>query len=147
MSTKTEGNVALLRVEVVSLEGEIYSGVARSVQATGSQGGLGIYPNHAPLLTELVPGPVRIVQEDGQEEIVFVSSGILEVQPWVVTILADTVLRAKDIDEAEVLRAKERALALLQTQRADVDYAMAHAELLRVAGMLRTLQELRSHIR
>lgn len=147
MTTNTEQGAHTIRVEVVSLEGEVYSGLARFVQVTGSMGDLGIYPRHAPLLTAIAPGPVRIIAADGTEEIVFVSSGILEVQPWVVTILADTVVRGKDIDEVAVSQAKERALALLQTQHGDVDYALAHAELLRVAGMLRTLHELRTKLR
>ena len=136
-----------MHVDVVSLEEAIYSGLAESLQVTGIQGDLGIFPFHAPLLTELMPGPVRIVKAAKTEEVIFISGGLLEVQPDVVTILADTVLRGRDLDEAEAFKAAERAKAFLLEQKADIDYALARVELARAAGLLRTIREIRKQIR
>jgi len=100
---------ATIYVDIVSAEGELFSGAARAVFAAASQGDIGIYPRHAPLLTLLKPGEVRVQPPDGEEQHFFVGGGVLEVQPSKVTILADTALRAKDIDEAAALAAKQRA--------------------------------------
>ncbi|MAZ43579.1 MAG: F0F1 ATP synthase subunit epsilon [Legionellales bacterium] len=137
-----------IKVNIVSLEESIYSGEASWVQASCQKGDVGIYPGHAPYLTQLSPGPVRVVlSEHGHEDVVFVSGGILEVQPDVVTILADTVLRGTDMEEQALLKAKEEAARLLTEQKTDIDYSHAKAELLRAAAMLRTLKMLRKEIK
>jgi F-type H+-transporting ATPase subunit epsilon len=137
-----------IQVNIVSLEASIYSGAALSVQATCLKGDVGIYPGHAPFLTQLSPGPVRVVlSEEGEEDVVFVSGGILEVQPDVVTILADTVVRGADMEEQALIKAKDEAARLLSEQKTDIDYSQAKAELIRAAAMLRTLKMLRKEIK
>lgn len=136
-----------IRVEIVSAESHIFSGAAVMVIAAGVEGDLGITPGHAALLTTLQPGPVRILYEDKAEELIYVSGGILEVQPDVVTVLADTVVRAHDFNEAEVLKAKAQAEALLATQQTDFDYTMARAELARAAGMLRAIRSMKRELK
>lgn len=136
-----------LLVEIVSNEGLIFSGEATYVQVAGVQGDLGIAPKHAPLLTRLASGPVRVEMTDGEEELVFVSGGLLEVQPTTVTILADDVMRVADLNEEEAIKAKERAAAsILKHEEADFDYALAKAELARAAGILKTLGELKKQL-
>jgi len=132
-----------LHVDIVSAEAEIFSGTATMVFAPAEMGEVGIAPRHAPMLTRLKPGEVRVQTRDGTELFFFVSGGMLEVQPHVVTVLADTALRAKDIDEAAALKAKARAESMLADKKADVDYAKAQAELAQSIAQLRTLQKLR----
>jgi F-type H+-transporting ATPase subunit epsilon len=132
-----------IRVEIVSAEGEIFSGDATMVVAPGSQGDLGIYPRHAPLLTLLKAGEVRVQTPGGEEQVFYVGGGALEIQPNLVTVLADTALRAKDIDEAAALAAKQRAEEALKDRAGSVDYAEALAELARVAAQLKILERLR----
>jgi F-type H+-transporting ATPase subunit epsilon len=132
-----------IRVEIVSAEGEIFSGEASMVVAPGSQGDLGIYPRHAPLLTLLKAGEVRVQTPDGAEQVFYVGGGALEIQPHLVTVLADTALRAKDIDEAAALAAKQRAEEALRDRAGAIDQAEALAELARVAAQLRILERLR----
>lgn len=131
-----------VHVDIVSAEEEIYSGSAEMVVARGAQGDVGIMPRHTPLLTQLRPGQVRLIKGD-TEEVFYVSGGILEVQPHVVTVLADTALRAKDIDEAKAREAKERAERALKDQKAEMDYAAAQAELAEAVAQLRTLRKYR----
>lgn len=131
-----------LHVDIVSAEKEIYSGTAEMVFAPLETGEVGILPRHAPLLARLKPGEVRV--RTGTEELAFyVSGGLLEVQPHVVTVLADTALRARDLDEAAALKAKERAEEALRNRQADIDYARAQAELAEAIAQLRTIQRLR----
>ncbi len=131
-----------IHVDVVSAEREIFSGTAEMVFAPLVTGEVGILPRHAPLLAPLKPGEVRV--RTGHEELAFyVSGGMLEVQPHVVTVLADTALRAKDIDEASALKAKERAEEAMRNRRSDMDYARAQAELAQAVAQLRTLRKLR----
>ncbi|TDO97436.1 F0F1 ATP synthase subunit epsilon [Marinomonas balearica] len=130
--------------DIVSAEQEIFSGSVESLVAAGSFGDLGIMPGHAPLLTSLQPGPVRVVKENGEEELIFVSGGFLEVQPRKITVLADTAVRAHDLDEAEALEAKKHAQDLLEQQHADIDYGRATAELAEAVARLRTIDQLRS---
>lgn len=123
-------------VDVVSADREIYSGRAEMVVAPAEQGEVGVMPGHSPLVTRLHPGEVRI-QNEGSEEMIFVSGGFLEVQPSVVTVLADTAERAPDIDAAEAEAAKRRAEKALEEQTSDMELARAKAELAEAAARLR----------
>jgi F-type H+-transporting ATPase subunit epsilon len=136
-----------LHVDIVSAESAIYSGPATMVFAPAEMGEVGIAPRHAPLLTRLIPGEVRVQTQEGKEYSFFVSGGMLEVQPHVVTVLSDTALRAKDIDEAAALEARERAERTLADTKTDFDYAKAQAELAEAIAQLRTLQKLRERSR
>jgi len=132
-----------LHVDIVSAEAEIFSGTATMVFAPAEMGEVGIAPRHAPLLTRLKPGEVRVQTQGGQEEMFYVSGGMLEVQPHVVTVLADTAIRAHDLDEAQALEAKERAEKLLADKAADIDYARAQAELAESVAQLAAIRKLR----
>ena len=136
-----------LHVDIVSAETEIFSGTATMVYAPAEMGEVGIAPRHAPLLTRLKPGEVRVQTDGGEEQSFFVSGGLLEVQPHVVTVLADTAIRAADIDEAQALEAKERAEKMLADKTADIDYAKAQAELAQSVAQLRAIQKLREKSR
>jgi F-type H+-transporting ATPase subunit epsilon len=132
-----------IHVDIVSAEGQIYSGEASMVFVPGSQGELGIAPRHAPLLTTLKAGEVR-VQSEGQEELSFyVGGGSLEIQPNLVTVLADTAARARDLDEAAALAAKQRAEDAVRERTDKVDIAEAQAELARAVAQLRAIERLR----
>jgi F-type H+-transporting ATPase subunit epsilon len=132
-----------IHVDIVSAEGQIFSGEASMVFVPGSQGELGIAPRHAPLLTTLKAGEVR-VQADGQEEQSFyVGGGSLEIQPNLVTVLADTAARARDLDEAAALAAKQRAEDAVRERTDKLDIAEAQAELLRAVAQLRAIERLR----
>lgn len=128
---------------IVSAEQDIFSGLIEMVVATGSLGELGIKPGHAPLLSGIKPGPVRLILEGGEEEIFFASGGYIEVQPTAVTILADTAIRADNIDEAAATEAERKAQSELNDQRAEVDFARVSADLQEQAAMLRTVRKLR----
>ncbi len=130
-------------VDIVSAEGEIFSGSASMVFAPAVEGDVGIAPRHAPLLTKLRAGEVRVRDEQGQDAHYFVSGGILEIQPFKVTVLADAALRAKDLDEAAALEAKRRAEDALSQRRSDIDYAHAQAELAEAIAKLQMLERLR----
>ena len=132
-----------IHIHIVSAESEIFSGTANMVFAPAEMGGVGIAPRHTPLLTRLKPGEVR-VQMDGQDEQFFyVSGGILEIQPHVVTVLADTAIRATDLDEAAAIKAKERAERAMDDKQSDFDYAKAQAELAEAVAQLRTINSIR----
>jgi F-type H+-transporting ATPase subunit epsilon len=131
-----------IHVDIVSAEKEIYSGLAEMVFAPAEMGEVGIAPRHAQLITRLKPGEVR-VKTATEEFPFFVSGGLLEVQPHVVTVLADTAIRAKDIDEAAALQAKSRAEEALADKSGKIDYAKAQAELAEAVMQLRTLDRLR----
>lgn len=136
-----------MHVDVVSAEAEIFSGPATMLFAPGVMGELGIMPRHAPLLTRIKPGEVRVQTPDSEEELIFyVSGGMLEIQPQAVTVLADTALRAHDIDEAAALEAKERAEKLLEDQKDDVDYASASAELAEAMAQLQAISRLKKKV-
>ena len=128
---------------IVSAEEEIYSGQVEMVVATGTIGELGITPGHTPLLTGVKPGPVRLLSEEGNEEIFFASGGYIEVQPGAVTILADTALRASDIDEAAAVEAQKKAEQEQGDQSSDIDFTRVLADLQEQAAMLRTVRKLR----
>lgn len=133
-----------LHCDIVSAKEAIYSGSVQMLIARGRAGELGILPGHAPLLTQLHPGPVRVIKEGGEEEVFYVSGGMLEVQPHVVTILADTAVRADNIDEAAAIEARNAAMAALQNQKSEMDTGAALAALAEAAGQLRTLQQLKN---
>ena len=135
-----------IHVDIVSAEAEIFSGPAEMVFAPAEMGEVGIAPRHAPLLTRLKAGEVRVKNGD-DEQYFYVSGGVLEVQPHIVTVLADTALRARDIDEAKALEAKQRAEQALADRKADFDYAKAQAELAEAVAQLRTLQNLRKKLK
>jgi F-type H+-transporting ATPase subunit epsilon len=132
-----------IHVDIVSAEGEIFSGPAAMVFAPASEGELGIAPRHAPLLTLLKAGEVRVQTPEGEQQSFYVGGGALEVQPNKVTVLADTALRARDIDEAAALAAKQRAEEALRDKPGHITQAEALAELARAAAMLKVLERLR----
>jgi F-type H+-transporting ATPase subunit epsilon len=132
-----------IHVDIVSAEGAIHSGVAEMVYAPAVAGEVGIAPRHTQLVTRLRPGDVRVDKGDGEMEHFYVSGGILEVQPDVITVLADTAIRARDLDEASALEAKRRAEDALAGQIAQFEYAKAQAELAEAVAQLRTIDRLR----
>ncbi|MGH8538664.1 MAG: F0F1 ATP synthase subunit epsilon [Gammaproteobacteria bacterium] len=132
-----------IHVDIVSAEAEIYSGQAEMVFAPALMGEVGIAPGHTPMLTRLKPGEVRLKLSDGSEEAFYVSGGMLEVQPRMVTVLSDTAVRAHDIDEAAALEAKQRAEQMLSDRSAQIDYAKALAEYAEAAAQLQAIQRLR----
>lgn len=136
-----------IHVDIVSAEKALYSGSAEVVIAPGERGELGIHPRHTPLLTTLKPGTVRMKLPDQAEEVmIYVSGGILEVQPHVVTILSDTAIRGNDLDEAKALEAKRAAEDAMKTREASLDYAKAQAELAEAIAQLATIEKLRRKI-
>ena len=133
-----------LHVNIVSAEKLLYSGIAEVVIAPGVRGELGIYPRHTPLLTTLKPGSVRIkVPDQAEEEVIYVSGGILEVQPHIVTILSDTAIRGGDLDESKALEAKRAAEEAMKDKAATMDYAQAQAELAQAIAQLAAIKKLR----
>ena len=132
-----------LQVNVVSAEESIFSGRARFVVLPGENGELGIYPRHLPLITRIRPGSVRIRMEDGKEEFVFVAGGILEVQPGSVTVLSDTAIRGKDLDEEKANTAKRQAEEALKNAKTGFDVAMAQSELAVMAAQIAALRKFR----
>jgi F-type H+-transporting ATPase subunit epsilon len=134
---------ATIQVDIVSAEGEIFSGPATELFAPASQGELGIHPRHAPLLTLLKAGEVRVKTADGSEQSFFVGGGALEVQPHKVTVLADTALRAKDLDEAAAVAAKQRAEEALKSSGDKITQAEALADLSRQIAQLKMIERLR----
>jgi F-type H+-transporting ATPase subunit epsilon len=132
-----------IHVDIVSAEGQIFAGEVTRLFVPGSQGELGIYPRHAPLLTTLAAGVVRVETEGQDEQSFYVGGGALEVQPHLVTILADTAARAKDLDEAAALEAKQRAEEAVRNRGDKVDVAEAQAELLRAVAQLRAIAQMR----
>ena len=136
--------MSTIHVDVVSAETLIFSGEAKFVALPGESGELGILPRHTPLITRIKPGTVRIEKTDGSEEFIFVAGGILEVQPNVVTVLADTAIRGKDLDEAKAEEAKKRAEEALRNKDATIDYAVAQAELISAVAQLAAIRKLRA---
>ncbi|MBR9909939.1 MAG: F0F1 ATP synthase subunit epsilon [Gammaproteobacteria bacterium] len=129
--------------DIVSAEEEIFSGLVEMIIAAGTEGDVGISYGHAPLLTALQPGPIRIIKAGGEEEVFYVSGGYLEVQPYLVSVLADTALRANDMDEAAALEAKRAAEQALANQSSELDYSRAAIQLAEAAAQLRTIQAIR----
>jgi F-type H+-transporting ATPase subunit epsilon len=135
--------MATIHVDIVSAEGEIFSGEASMVFAPAVMGEIGIAPRHAPLLTTLKPGEVRVQTPGGEEQFFYVGGGAIEIQPHLVTVLADTALRAKDLDEAAAMQAMQRAQEALKNRTDAVDAAELQAELARAAVQMKMLQKLR----
>ena len=134
---------ATMQCHIVSAEEEIFSGRIAMLSVTGTLGELGILPGHAPLLTGIRPGPVRLRDEAGEEDVFYASGGYLEVQPGIVTVLADTALRADDIDEAAATEARQEAERALAEAAAELDYGRVEAQLAAASAQQRTLEELR----
>ncbi|HFB63902.1 MAG TPA: F0F1 ATP synthase subunit epsilon [Aeromonadales bacterium] len=132
-----------VHLDIASAEEQLFSGLVEMIIANGTMGELGIVYNHAPLLTSLKPGPVRIVKQGGEEEVFYVSGGMLEVQPYLVTILADSASRADDMDEAAALEAKAEAEKHLKDQSDKIEYSKATVELAEAIAQLRTIQALK----
>lgn len=136
-----------IRCDIVSAHEEIFSGDVAMVFATGIAGELGISPRHAPLITELKPGPVRVQDSAGEEQFYFVTGGIIEVQPHVVTVLADTVMRGEDLDQAAAEIAKAEAERELADRTGDMEIAEAQAKLLEAVAQLQAMERLRKHLK
>ena len=135
-----------IQCDIVSAHEEIFSGEAAMIFATGAVGELGITPRHAPLITQLKPGPVRVQTPDGEEAFFFVGGGILEVMPHIVTVLADTAVRADDLDEAAAARAKEEAERELADRTGEMEVAEAQAKLAEAIAQLQALERLRKNV-
>ena len=132
-----------MHVDIVSAQNEIYSGTVIECYAPAEMGEVGIHPRHTPLMTKLKPGEVRVITQEGDVKHFFVSGGILEIQPHVVTILSDTAMRAADLDEAAAMEAKAKAEAAIKDHDSDMDYARAKAELAEAAAMIETIRKRR----
>ncbi len=132
-----------IHVEIVSAEEQIFSGEAEMVYAPAIMGEVGIAPRHTPLISPLKPGEVRLDMGDGKEEFFFISGGILEIQPHMVTVLSDTAIRADDLNEAAALEAKKRAEAALEDQKSDLDVAKARAEIASAAAQIAAIKKWR----
>jgi F-type H+-transporting ATPase subunit epsilon len=139
--------MSTIKVDVVSAEEEIFHGEAKLVVATGEMGELGIAPRHTPLITRLRPGQVRVILADDSEQFFYVSGGILEVQPSVVTVLADTAIRAKDLDEASAKQAREEAERALANRTDALEVAEAQAQLAQAMAQLQALERLRKNLK
>ena len=139
--------MATIQCDIVSAQEEIFSGKASMVFATGVVGELGISPRHAPLITQLKPGPIRVQKPDGEEEFYFVGGGILEVQPHIITVLADTAVRGADLDEAAAQKAKEEAERELADRTGEMEVAEAQAKLSEAIAQLQALERFRKKMK
>ena len=136
-----------VHIDVVSAEESIFSGEAEFVVAPAGAGEVGIYPQHAPMITTIKPGALRIKQTAEKEEtVIYISGGVLEVQPGLVTVLADTAIRGQDLDEAKAIAAKEAAEEALKNRSAEIDYAKAQAELAEAVAQIQAIQKLRKSV-
>ncbi|MBT8061462.1 MAG: F0F1 ATP synthase subunit epsilon [Gammaproteobacteria bacterium] len=136
-----------IQCDIVSAQDAIWSGEAAQVFATGVSGELGIYPRHTPLITQLKPGPVRVVDEAGEEQFFFVGGGIIEVQPHMVTVLADTAARGEDLDAASAQKAKEEAERAIADRTGEMEVAEAQAKLAEAIAQLQALEQLRKKVK
>lgn len=143
MSMRQDEMAITTQLNIVSAEGEIFSGVVESITATGEYGELGIIPGHAPLLTVLRPGEVQFTRQGGEKESYYVSGGMLEVQPYVTTILADHAIRADNLDEEAAIASQKHAQEAIASQDADIEYSVSVVELARAAAQIRIIQKLR----
>lgn len=133
--------------DIVSAQDEIWSGQAAQVFATGVSGELGIYPRHTPLITQLKPGSVRVVDDQGEEQLFFVGGGIIEIQPHIVTVLADTAMRGDDLDEAAAQKSKEEAERAIADRTGELEVAEAQAKLAEAVAQLQAMEHLRKNLR
>ncbi|GLS84789.1 F0F1 ATP synthase subunit epsilon [Paraferrimonas haliotis] len=136
-----------VHLDVVSAEKAIFSGRVEHLQVTGSEGEIGVKPGHAPLLTTIKPGMVRLVKQNGEEEVIYLSGGVLEVQPSSVSILADVALRADEIDQQAAEKAKRQAEEAIANAGADFNYAEAAIELASAVAQLRAIEQIKKHTR
>jgi F-type H+-transporting ATPase subunit epsilon len=133
-----------VHIDVVSAEASIFSGEAEFVVAPAGAGEVGIYPNHAPMITTIKPGALRIkLSSQAEETLIFISGGMLEVQPGLITVLADTAIRGHDLDEAKAIAAKEAAMEAMKNRSSDIDYAKAQAELAEAIAQIQAIEKLR----
>lgn len=132
-----------IHCDIVSAEEELFSGLAEMVVASGEMGNLGVGYGHSPLLTRLIPGPIRVIKNGGEEEVYYISGGYLEVQPGVVSVLADTAIRAHDVDEAAANEAVKQAQATIANQAGDFDYSQAATRLAEATAQLRTIEQIK----
>lgn len=135
-----------IQIDVVSAEESIFSGEAAFIVAPALMGEVGIYPRHTPMLTSIKPGALRIQLENGEEQLIFISGGILEVQPGLVTVLADTAIRGADLDEAKALEVKRLAEETLKSNSSEVNYAAAQVELAEAMAQLQAIAKLRKNV-
>ena len=144
---QSEDMAITTHLDIISAEREIFSGIVEMIVATGELGEIGIVPGHAPLLTILKPGEIRLTIPGGKEEIFYVSGGMLEVQPYYVTVLADEVERAENIDEAAALASIARANEVIANKSTEMDYSVAMTELTEALAQIRVLQKLRKTVK
>ena len=138
---------ATLRLDIVSAEQAIFSGETEMVLVTGEMGEIGVAPGHSPLITSIKPGEITAILPNKAEEVFYVKGGMLEIQPYVVTVLADTIIRAADLDEVAALQAKELAEQRLAQKGSDIDFARANAELAEALAQIRAIQKLRKQLK
>ena len=139
--------MSTMHLDIVSAEEEIFSGNVKNIVAAAVMGEVGIYPKHTPMITPLKPGEIKIITEEDEEQLFFVSGGVLEVQPNIVTILADTAIRGEDLDEAKAAESKKRAEEALADKSDNIDAAKALAELAQAAAQLKMIESLRKNIK
>jgi|TARA_B110000014_G_C19901409_1_gene466388 F-type H+-transporting ATPase subunit epsilon len=139
--------MSTMHLDIVSAEEEIFSGNVKNIVAAAMMGEVGIYPKHTPMITPLKPGEIKIITEEDEEQLFFVSGGVLEVQPNIVTILADTAIRGEDLDEAKAAESKKRAEEALADKSDNIDAAKALAELAQAAAQLKMIESLRKNIK
>ncbi|MBT7543287.1 MAG: F0F1 ATP synthase subunit epsilon [Gammaproteobacteria bacterium] len=139
--------MSIMHLDIVSAEEEIFSGNVKNIVAAAIMGEVGIYPKHTPMITPLKPGEIKIITEEDEEQLYFVSGGVLEVQPNIVTILADTAIRGEDLDEAKAAESKKRAEEALADKSDNIDAAKALAELAQAAAQLKMIESLRKNIK
>jgi F-type H+-transporting ATPase subunit epsilon len=139
--------MSIMHLDIVSAEEEIFSGNVKNIVAAAMMGEVGIYPKHTPMITPLKPGEIKIITEEDEEQLYFVSGGVLEVQPNIVTILADTAIRGEDLDEAKAAESKKRAEEALADKSDNIDAAKALAELAQAAAQLKMIESLRKNIK
>lgn len=135
--------MSIMHLDIVSAEEEIFSGNVKNIIAAAMMGEVGIYPQHTPMITPLKPGEVKVISEEGEEHLFFISGGVLEVQPNIVTVLADTAIRGEDLDEAKAAESKKRAEEALADKSENIDAAKALSELAQAAAQLKMIESLR----
>jgi F-type H+-transporting ATPase subunit epsilon len=135
--------MSIMHLDIVSAEEEIFSGNVKNIIASAIMGEVGIYPKHTPMITPLKPGEVKIIPEENEEKLFFISGGVIEVQPDIVTVLADTAIRGKDLDEAKAIESKKRAEEALADKSDNIDAAKALAELAQAAAQLKMIDAMR----